>query len=362
VDETLSDVFKNEPPEHEVQNWSNLFNLKPANQWVADANRRPAQKALFGDFWLEGELAILFSDTGRGKSTLAVQIAEALARGIRIEPMAEVPPAQKVLYFDFEMSEKQFAERYSCEVSPDPRAKAEPEAEETDETDERLRAHYQFSDNFLRAQAAPHDELPSHYKTLTQFLQASFTELLRETGAKIVIVDNITFLKGANVNASAAAQLMKALKHIKQFYGISILVLAHTPKRPFTAPISINDLQGSNMLSNFADSIFALGASNQDRDLRYLKQVKQRGTDVKYDASNVMLFRRLKAGTFLHFEFAGYGSEREHLEWNYEDADERRVKLKASAVQMNGLGKSQRQIALALAVSPATVNRFLKVS
>jgi predicted ATP-dependent serine protease len=355
VSETLSEICQDDLSQHEIQNWNNLFNLKPANEWIADVEKRPLQKALFGDFWLEGELAILFSDTGRGKSTLAVQIAEALARGIRIEPMTEVPPAQKVLYFDFEMSEKQFAARYSA-VTIEDRAKAE------DAADESLREHYQFSDNFLRAQAAPHDELPSHYKTLTQFLQASFTELLRESGAKIVIVDNITFLKGANVNASAAAQLMKALKHIKQFYGISILVLAHTPKRPFTAPISINDLQGSNMLSNFADSIFALGASNQDRDLRYLKQVKQRGTDVKYDASNVMLFRRLKSGTFLHFEFAGYGSEREHLEWNYEDAEERRVKLKASAVQMNGLGKSQRQIALALAVSPATVNRFLKVS
>jgi len=42
---------------------------------------------LFGEFWLEGELAILFADTGKGKSLLAVQIAESIARGRPIGPL-----------------------------------------------------------------------------------------------------------------------------------------------------------------------------------------------------------------------------------------------------------------------------------
>ncbi|HEV7644636.1 MAG TPA: AAA family ATPase [Pyrinomonadaceae bacterium] len=92
--------------EREIQNHHNLFNLKPANQWLEDAGKKPAAKSLFGDFWLEGELSILFSDTNRGKSTLAMQIAEALARGKAIAPMESVPDAQKVLYLDFELSEK----------------------------------------------------------------------------------------------------------------------------------------------------------------------------------------------------------------------------------------------------------------
>jgi predicted ATP-dependent serine protease len=310
------------------------------------------QRALFGDFWLEGELSILFSDTGRGKSTLAVQIAESLARGVPLAPMEAVPPAQRVLYFDFEMSEKQFAARYSTDSAPSDSA--------TDGVpDGSLRAHYQFSENFLRAQAAPHDELPCGYKNLTEFVQHSFTQLLRETEARVVIVDNITFLKGANQNPAAAVQLMKSLKHIKQYYGISILVLAHTPKRAFTAPLSINDLQGSNMLSNFADNVFALGGSSQDQDLRYLKHIKQRSTGVKYDASNIILFRLAKNDCFLEFEFAGYGREREHLEWHYEDSDTRRGELKIEVERLKALGKSQRQISRHLTLPLTTVNRWL---
>ncbi len=279
-----------------------------------------------------------------------MQIAESLARGVSLAPFEAVPAAQKVLYFDFEMSEKQFAARYSAA------------AEDADDSaaGESLRAHYKFSGNFLRAQMAPHDELPCGYKNLTEFVQYSFNQLLRESEARVVIVDNITFLKGTNQNAAAAAQLMKALKHIKQYYDVSILVLAHTPKRAFTAPLTINDLQGSNMLSNFADNVFALGANFQDPDLRYLKHIKHRNTGVKYEGSNIILYRLVKNGCFLNFEFAGYGSERAQLEGCRENAKERRGKLKAKAWRLKLLGKTQREIASRLAVSTATISRYLE--
>jgi hypothetical protein len=347
IDEAITPPKEDDLPQREIQDWNNLFNLKPANEWLEDEEKRPAQSALFGDFWLEGELSILFSDTDRGKSILAVQIAEALARGKAIEPMDIVPPAQKVLYFDFEMTEKQFAARYST-------------AKDESAPDGSLREHYRFSENFLRAQAALHDELPHGYKNLTAFTYFSFQELLRRSRARAVIVDNITFLKGANQNVAAAAQLMKGLKYIKDCYGISILVLAHTPKRPFTAPLSIHDLQGSNMLSNFADNVFAMGGSNQEKELRYLKHIKLRGSGIRHDASNIVLYRLAKKDGFLQFEFAGYGRERDHLIWDYETSADRRRELKAEARRLKLLGKSQHQIALQLAVSPATVSRYLE--
>ena len=327
-------------PKHEIQNWNNLFNLKPANQWLEDAEKRPEQRALFGDFWLEGELSILFSDSGRGKSTLAVQIAEAIARGKPIPPMESSCEAQSVLYFDFELSEKQFAARY-CAVDEDGK-----------------RHRHSFSDNFLRAQTALHSELPSGFKTLTEFIQHSFTELLRQTGARVVIVDNITFLKGANENASAAAQLMKALKYMKEYYNLSILVLAHTSKLPFTSPLSLNDMQGSNMLTNFADNVFALGASCQAKDLRYLKHLKPR-SDIRYGTSNVILYRIKRTGAFLDFEFEGYGKERDHLVWHHEYADGERAKLMVMAKQLYTEGASQRRIAMIMGISKSTVNRYL---
>lgn len=331
-------------PQREIQNWNNLFNLKPANEWMEVAGRKPQPKALFGDFWLEGELSILFSDTNRGKSTLAVQIAESLARGKAIAPMESVPNAQKVLYFDFEMSEKQFEARYSA-LSKDG-----------------TRRRYLFSDNLLRAQTALHGELPPGYKNMAEFTQHSFTELLNETGARIVIVDNITFLKGANENAAAAAQLMKALKHMKEYYGLSILVLAHTPKLPYTSPFSLNDMQGSKMLGNFADNVFALGASHQAKDLRYLKHLKPRSTGILYDAANVILYRVKKSHDFLHFEFEGYGKERDHLVWRYDYSDGERAKSIIVAKKLYAAGKNQRRVAMIMGVSPATVNRYLKAA
>lgn len=332
----------NPPPEpqHEIQCYDNLFNLKSANEWVKEAEAKPECEALFGEFWHEGELAILFSDTGRGKSILAVQIAESLARGIPVAPMESVPPAQKVLYLDFEMTQKQFAARYSTK-------------------NETGTQYHDFSENFLRAQTALHDHLPSGYKDIREFMNYSLRDLLLQNQVRIVIVDNITFLRGSNQNISVAAQLMKGLKYIKDYFNVSILALAHTPKRAFNSPLTINDLQGSNMLSNFADSVFALGASNQERNLRYLKQIKPRGSEIKYDKSNVILFRIAKKENFLQFEFDGYGSEREHLAWHYEEDFARREELKAEARRLRDEGKNQRQIAAQLAVSTATISRYL---
>jgi hypothetical protein len=340
MEENFSNPENQREPQHEIQNYYNLFNLKSANQWMKEGGEKPEPEALFGDFWLEGELAVLFSDTGRGKSILAVQIAESLARGIPVAPMEKVPPAQSVLYFDFEMTEKQFTFRYSTKS----------DASVT---------QYQFSENFLRAQSALHDGLPSGYKNLSEFVYLSFREILRQSRARVVIVDNITFLKGANQNVSAAAQLMKGLKYVKDYHEVSILVLAHTPKRAFTSPLNINDLQGSNMLSNFADSVFALGASNQDRNARYLKQIKPRGSEAKYDQSNVVLFHIVKKDDFLQFEFDGYGAEREHLPWQFENDRERREELKTEARRMRDEGKSMRQISRSLAIPLTTVSRYL---
>jgi RecA-family ATPase len=329
----------------EIQNPRNLFNLKLANEWLEAAKQKPPQVSLFGEFWLEGELAIMFSDTNKGKSTLAMQIAESLARGVPIAPMTAVPPAQKVLYLDFEMTEKQFEARYGIK----------------DEEDN-ITGYYQFSGNLHRAQEARHDELPSEYKTLVDFLQSSFRELLLETSATVVVVDNITFLKGANENAQSAARLIKALKTMKDRYRFSLLVLAHTPKLPYTSPLTLNDMQGSKMLSNFADTVFALGASNQAKDLRYLKTLKQRADAAAHGTSNVVLFRIKKADDgMLRFEFEGYGKEHDHIVWHREyAADGERAKRMLLAKHLYSQGATQRRIALILETSPATVNRYLK--
>src|SRR5690349_19987226 len=55
--------------------------IRSANDLVIEARRRPHPRPLLGELWQEGELAILFGAVGCGKSTLAIQLAESIARG-----------------------------------------------------------------------------------------------------------------------------------------------------------------------------------------------------------------------------------------------------------------------------------------
>ncbi len=297
----LDDYRKKNPFIHPSDN---LLDVRPANEWLTEAEYEPPAAKLFGDLWKEGELAIMFADTGTGKSILAVQIAESIARGpskssppyeggvaavsadgvVLSEVLKNTSPAQKVLYLDFELSSAQFFERYSsrhngeCTVHNDRNCAL-------------CTVRYKFSPNLLRSEIKWDDGLPEAFKNLAEFMLHSIIKRLDETEAKVLVVDNISYLNTANTNANSALTLMKALKHIKSDFGISILVLAHTPKRPITKPMTVNDLAGSKMLANFADNLFAIGTSIRSKDLRYIKHIKQRNCPAIYDASNVIVCR-----------------------------------------------------------------------
>src|SRR5258708_2155231 len=72
----LLDDYKKKNPR--ILPTDNLFAVRPANEWVEQTASEPAKAQLFGDLWNEGELAIMFADTGTGKSILAIQIAESI--------------------------------------------------------------------------------------------------------------------------------------------------------------------------------------------------------------------------------------------------------------------------------------------
>jgi len=259
---------------------------------------------LFGELWYEYELCILFADTNLGKSILAVQIGDSISKGKAIEGMALEAHPQKVIYFDFELSEKQFENRYSKDFFE----------------------HYVFSDNFYRVEIDPDANIPE-FLDFESYLNNSLEQTIIETGTKVLIIDNLTYLKSETEKARNALPLMKHLKALKAKYGLSILALAHTPKRDLSKPISRNDLQGSKMLINFVDSCFSIGESHQDKHLRYLKQIKARNTEIIYDSENVYNCEIQKPSNFLKFVFIGLGNERKHLKV-YSDRDREIVVLK----------------------------------
>src|ERR1700744_2402662 len=128
-----------------------LLTIRNANTWLQQANQMPIPKTLFGKFWHQGELCILFADSNLGKSILGVQIADAISTGKSVEPFDCEAERQPILYCDFELTQKQFEARYSV-----------------DYTD-----HYRFDDYFYRAELNPDSELPPGFKDFDEYLSAN---------------------------------------------------------------------------------------------------------------------------------------------------------------------------------------------
>lgn len=318
---------------NEAKESKGLFTVKTASRWIEQAKTRPIPQMLFGEFWFEGELCILFADTNLGKSILAVQIGNSISKGEQIRGFKLETPKQPILYFDFELSDKQFENRYSI----------------------KFEQHYSFDNNFIRVEINPEATIPEA-QTYEHYLNYSLERSINETGAKVLIIDNLTYLKNETEKAKDALPLMKHLKDLKNKYGLSILALAHTPKRDLSKPITRNDLQGSKMLINFCDSSFSIGESHSDKNLRYLKQIKQRNTEQMYDAENVCVCQIDKPLNFLLFEFVNFGKEWEHLK-QHTEKDKENLNEKVSELKQQG--RSLREIGAELGISHQQVKRIL---
>ena len=95
----------------------------------------------------------------------------------------------------------------------------------------------------------------------------------------------------------------------------------------------------------------------QGKNLRYLKQIKQRNTEERYGADNVCLFQINKPDCFLQYEFVDYSREWEHLR---QLTDKDRDELKEKVTELKQQGKSLREIAAVLGISKAKVEWLLK--
>jgi predicted ATP-dependent serine protease len=304
-------------------NQEELFVTRTANQCLEDARHMPIPVDLFKGLVHEGELTILFADTGIGKSILAVQICDAISR------------SHKVAYIDLELSDKQFQKRYSNNYSDE----------------------YQFNENLFRVTFNPLGSIPEG-KTYDEFFIESLLKIIHEENIKIVVIDNMTRLvSGDTDTAHIAKPLMDRLSDIKHREGLTLLLLEHTRKTDNTRPISLNDLQGSKMKANFADSIFSIGRSVIGQDVRYIKQLKNRSDEIRYPSEKVLTARITQKGSFLQFVFEGEEPEASHL-MHLEKDDYNG--LADRVIELSQEGMSQREIARELGCSPTTVNKYLK--
>lgn len=318
----LSDVIGHPEAEAPDREAVGMLRVKTANQWMQEAAQRPDPKPLWRCFWYEGEVCCLFSDSNLGKSIYGVQIA------------ADIANSAKVIYFDFELSDKQFQLRY------------------TDTTG--FGDIHRFPDNFLRCEIDP---VLMSGGVFEERIVNDIEEAALRNGAKVIIIDNLTWIESASEKGEEAAQLMMRLMQMKRRNDFSILVVAHTPKRDLSRPISQNDLAGSKKLFNFFDSCFTIGRSAKDESLRYIKQIKVRHGAFEYGGEKVLDCEIAKDGDWLHFRTLGVSSEAEHLMSRSQKDDE---KLKADALALKEQGRSLREIADTLHISKSKAERLTK--
>ncbi|CCH51578.1 hypothetical protein BN8_00507 [Fibrisoma limi BUZ 3] len=317
----------------EQENFGALI-VRSGNEWLERSKSKPVPKKLFDCLWFEGEICILFASSNQGKSILAVQIADAISKGRPIPGFRLEADTQPVLYADFEMSEKQFEIRYGDGEGN----------------------FYRWSNDFMRAELNPEADLPKGYTNFEDYVIDCIEQFIVQTRTRILVIDNLTYLATNTETAKEAAPLMKKLKQLKTKYDLSLLVLAHTPKRDSSKPLTQNDLQGSSRLIQFCDSCIAIGSSVQGSDVKYLKQLKARNTAYEYDEDNVVICQIKKTDGFLHFERIGNGKERDHLRTAFEEKNVQRTEVMSLAAQ----GMTQRDIALTIGRSASFVNRLLK--
>ena len=289
------------------------FHVERMNQCIDDAHQLPPLVSLYPDIVLEGDLSIIFGQSGIGKTIFAMQIARYIAES-----------GKRLLYVDCEMTPRQLGNRYK---TPN------------------------FPPTFLRAEMDREHPAEDVLKGIEEVAVANHVE--------VVFIDNITAL-GQSLDRSAdAGVLMASLNTLKKKYNWTLVVLNHVPKMfSGNVPLSLSAMQGSAKINQLIDDAIGLAQSSIDSNLVYVKQCKWRNGELTMGADHVAVYERCKdEDGNLGFISRGFGTEQEHL--SIENSNERE-EMKARVRELSNKGMTQTAIANQLSISQSKVSRLLK--
>ena len=289
------------------------FHVERMNQCIDDAHQLPPLVSLYPDIVLEGDLSIIFGQSGIGKTIFAMQIARYIAES-----------GKRLLYVDCEMTPRQLGNRYK---TPN------------------------FPPTFLRAEMDREHPAEDVLKGIEEVAVANHVE--------VVFIDNITAL-GQSLDRSAdAGALMASLNTLKKKYNWTLVVLNHVPKMfSGNVPLSLSAMQGSAKINQLIDDAIGLAQSCIDSNLVYVKQCKWRNGELTMGADHVAVYERCKdEDGNLGFISRGFGTEQEHL--SIENCNERE-EMKARVRELSNKGMTQTAIANQLGISQSKVSRLLK--
>ena len=295
---------------------------RPINEVIDESLTKPRPKTHCRGLIVEGENTVVFASSNVGKSVACYQMAEQICRDT----------GEEVDYLDFELSDMHLLDRY---------------------TDAETGARHYFPPNFHRYEISPDLIVDGNVE---EAILLSI-EKAAQNGVRFFFVDNLTFICKDSEKGLTASEFMMRLIKLRRTYNLTIVVIAHTPKRDGRMPITQYDLAGSSRLISFFDAGIAIGKSVKDPEIRYIKQVKVRTGAEMYGADNVLVYRLIQTDGYTHFEFQEFGRESDHLKENNSFTEMEDIK---EIVELVGRKMSIREIARETGFTASTVHRRIK--
>ena len=250
--------------------------IRKANEYIDELKNWQPAEMLFDEFWRKGELALVFGPPGSGKSILAVQIAEAVARGRAIDGFRMPDRGRRVLYVDLDTSGAQFLARNTI-LNAD-KAKVKP---------------HEFSDRFYR-------ESPPDAEVLVSWLR----EAVKAIGARAVVIDSLAAVRKTHDGVRETLGLMRELRAVRDELGISILVVTDCVDARRGKMLTEADMGRSRVLCGTADSVFAISRHATHTDHRLIVQTLSRNAPLVWTAGNAPLCSIVREETgLLAFRF-----------------------------------------------------------
>lgn len=297
----------------DVSEVNKIITLKRAADCLAEHKNRKPPMPLFDRFWAEGELALFFGESGTGKSLLAVQVADALARGTPMNGFEMAKGRKKVLYVDLTMSDAQFHARYGT---------------------------YEIARNLFRGR-------PDDDEDLFEWIEAA----VEQYDLRAVIIDDLAAAVTSHFGIRQTVRLMRKLQRLCHTTGVSVLTISDA-SRSWNSLENEGDLGDRRVICRFADSVFSIAKINTGRYGRRLVQIKTRSGEHFWKVGNApeCAIRRLESG-LMGFEFDDRFAPK---------IDDERLELIRRVYWRHKEGASFRTIGLEFGISKTLAHRLFR--
>jgi hypothetical protein len=316
-----------------------------SEQGTVNSEQFRKKRALFGELWREGEFVVVVGPSGVGKSVLAMQIGETVARGSAVNSeQGTVNSGEEGLELIEVVDDSGFdhpappttsspeADATPLQAggelnpsSPDPGGERDDfgfdalakvngnrrvlyiDLERTEAQRVERYSGYGFAEQLEWADVGSFGVMHSKYRgSVTRFLVDSVYEEIRNREPDVVFIDNFTYLLRAGRRHLDLPALMKTLRRMVNDTGISVMLLAHSDSR--VGRSKYLDEKNYHVGFELADRVLAVCHSSMDRSFRYVKPVFPAG-----ERSDEVATYQIVSWPFVSFEFVGMMEEAAHL-------------------------------------------------